>query len=184
MLDQSTNIYNQVLFGISPEAMRPMQKLLYKFILNEIPYHEAAMKSRELIGTSERIENLMQLMQVPDKPPVAAQITPDMYLDKKSKTWSQYEDQRLLAGIHRGGILDWNKISEFVGNGRNRGQCAQRWFRSLNPTINKTAWTKEEDDLLLSLVKKHGHRGWTKIANEIDGRTDAVSYTHLTLPTN
>lgn len=172
MSESQTSIYSQILTGVPNDRMKSMLKLIYDFIINEISLQEACYRCVDLVGTSEQIMKLNQIMQVSEEPPPPTQIVPEFYLDKRSKTWSQYEDQRLLAAIHRGGLLDWNKISEFVGNGRNRGQCAQRWCRSLNPLINKTPWTKEEDELLISKIRKYGHRGWTKISTEMDGRTD------------
>lgn len=47
----------------------------------------------------------------------------------------------------------------------------QRWLHSLSPNVKKTAWTKEEDNLLLELYKIHSAK-WAVIARNIPGRTD------------
>ena len=47
----------------------------------------------------------------------------------------------------------------------------KRWLHSLCPTIKKTAWTREEDELLLSLYAIHSTK-WSVIARQIPGRTD------------
>ena len=49
--------------------------------------------------------------------------------------------------------------------------CLQRWLHSLSPNVKKSAWTKDEDQLLLSLYETHGPK-WSFIARQIRGRTD------------
>jgi hypothetical protein len=48
---------------------------------------------------------------------------------------------------------------------------SQRWLHSLSPNVKKTAWTKEEDNLLLELYGVHPAK-WAVIARNIPGRTD------------
>lgn len=48
----------------------------------------------------------------------------------------------------------------------------QHWHRVLNPKICKKAWTKQEDDLLIQRVEKHGESSWKRIAEGLPGRTD------------
>jgi len=91
---------------------------------------------------------------------------------KKSRIWTQYEDKKLLYGIHKYGLGDWEKISLFVGNGRSRAQCAQRWNRGLDPKISKDHWTREEEIKLLEIIKDHGVNGWTQIAKMLGNRCD------------
>ena len=47
----------------------------------------------------------------------------------------------------------------------------QRWLHSLSPNVKKSAWTAEEDRLLLSLYATHPGK-WSVIARSIPGRTD------------
>ena len=86
--------------------------------------------------------------------------------------WSTYEDNRLLAAIYRYGIDNWALISKFVGNGRTRAQCAQRWTRCLNPRICKETWEPREDALLIQLVQNFGDHSWTKVAEYMGNRSD------------
>lgn len=58
---------------------------------------------------------------------------------------------------------------------RNHGEVLltsayQRWLHSLSPTIKKSAWTTEEDRLLIGLRAIHSK--WSIIARHIPGRTD------------
>lgn len=44
-----------------------------------------------------------------------------------------------------------------------------RWYNHLDPEISKKAWTKPEEEKLLSLHKIYGNK-WTVIAEEMTGR--------------
>lgn len=50
-------------------------------------------------------------------------------------------------------------------------QCRERWLNHLQPSINKSAWTPEEDLILLQNHKKFSNQ-WAKIAKFIPGRTE------------
>jgi hypothetical protein len=91
---------------------------------------------------------------------------------RKIREWTQWEDQRLLAGIYRYGLGNWRSIADFVGNDRTRAQCCQRWCRGLDPNIVKGNWTRETDEQLLALVALHGNKCWTQIAAELGNRCD------------
>lgn len=90
----------------------------------------------------------------------------------KARTWTQYEDQRLLAGVWRFGVNNWPLVAQFVGNQRTRSQCSQRWNRGLNPVLDKGPWTSEEEQKLLDLVTIHGERSWTRVASSLGHRSD------------
>ncbi|KIO26554.1 hypothetical protein M407DRAFT_61266, partial [Tulasnella calospora MUT 4182] len=64
----------------------------------------------------------------------------------------------------------WKTIAEAIP-GRTNKACRKRWKHSLHPSIKKTPWEPEEDELLLQLNAQHPGR-WALIANHISGRTD------------
>ncbi|KAJ7198314.1 hypothetical protein GGX14DRAFT_573551 [Mycena pura] len=83
--------------------------------------------------------------------------------------WSPDEDQRLLKAIDCYGQR-WSLVSSMVQT-RNSDQCAKRWCDTLNPAIDRTAWSAEQDDLLIQAVDEHG-KVWTKIVQMyFPGRT-------------
>lgn len=97
---------------------------------------------------------------------------------KKSRSWSQVEDTRLLAGIYRNGLDNWSTVAMFVGNGRTRAQCAQRWSRGLNPRISRDTWTQEQETMLMQYVAMFGDKAWTKIATLLGNRSDVQCRYH------
>jgi hypothetical protein len=67
---------------------------------------------------------------------------------------------------------NWQLIAADVGGGRTKAQCAQRWTRGLDPKIDKSNWSCEEEQKLIDLVQAHGTKQWTKIADAMETRTD------------
>ncbi|CAF1005342.1 unnamed protein product [Adineta ricciae] len=90
---------------------------------------------------------------------------------KSYKKWTKEEDERLKDFINcNGGLTDWSRISQYVGNGRTDAQCQHRWERFLDPSITKGPWTDEEDRRVIELVRDYGARQWSLIAKELKGR--------------
>lgn len=118
------------------------------------------------------MNQLEDYINVPDELPAQTSRIEDIHKVKKVAAWTPNEDRRLLASIHKFGLSDWQKISDYVGTGRNRNQCSQRWIRSLNPLINKNGRTPDEDLQLKKAVSLHGVKCWTKVAADMQGRTD------------
>ncbi|KAF5335266.1 hypothetical protein D9758_016238 [Tetrapyrgos nigripes] len=92
-----------------------------------------------------------------------------MSVDIVKGGWSQEEDECLMKAIERYGTK-WSMVSSMVKT-RNSDQCAKRWTDTLNPSIDRTSWTIEEDALLLEAVQEQGNV-WTKIVKTyFPGRT-------------
>ena len=90
-----------------------------------------------------------------------------------AKNWSQAEDDRLLSAIIKFGLFSWHEVARFVGYGRTKAQCSQRWSRGLDPSIYKGPWSEKDDRKLLKLVDKYGEHAWKQIASCIGNRSDA-----------
>ncbi|KAH9891011.1 hypothetical protein C8Q73DRAFT_763833 [Cubamyces lactineus] len=87
------------------------------------------------------------------------------------KPWTAYEDDLLRQAVAIHGENDnWKAVALSVP-GRTNKACRKRWLHSLSPNVKKTAWTPEEDYLLISLYSIHGQK-WSVIARHIPGRTD------------
>ena len=56
-------------------------------------------------------------------------------------------------------------------------QCRERWYNHLNPNVNKTEWSEEEEWVLYILHKRMGNH-WSQISKELPGRTDNTIKNH------
>ncbi|KAJ8468221.1 hypothetical protein ONZ45_g17325 [Pleurotus djamor] len=83
--------------------------------------------------------------------------------------WSADEDERLIEAVQKYGTK-WSLVAGIVQT-RNNDQCAKRWSDTLNPDIDRTVWSPEEDAQLLDAVEVMG-KSWTKIVKTyFPGRT-------------
>ncbi|KAE8151654.1 Homeodomain-like protein [Aspergillus avenaceus] len=76
-------------------------------------------------------------------------------------SWMDAEDSRLRAAVARHGTK-WPIISKEVGT-RTSEQCSKRWKQVLDPNLDHSPWTLEEDNSLLTSVERHG-RNWKMIS--------------------
>lgn len=157
--------------SLEKEKIKWLNKFILSFLTSQIDLEELKEKSIEIAFTVKPIEYLKQILDQSDEP---LEIQPALASVKKNKhkPWSQVEDQRLLHGILKYGITNWTSISRFVGNGRTRAQCSQRWARGLDPSIKKERWSPEELEKLLSLVADCGPGHWTEISAKLGNRSD------------
>ncbi|XP_051787546.1 snRNA-activating protein complex subunit 4 [Erpetoichthys calabaricus] len=85
--------------------------------------------------------------------------------------WSSEEDALLLKAVAKYGAQDWYKIRLEVP-GRNVSQCRDRYMECLSNEVKKGKWSPEEEIKLIELTEKYGAGRWSKIAAELQNRTD------------
>jgi hypothetical protein len=86
------------------------------------------------------------------------------------RKFSLEEDSKLNSLVGSLGINDWVRIALEM-NGRSARQCRERWQNYLRPDINRTEWTKEEEELMVAKYTEFGPC-WRRIAQFLESRTD------------
>lgn len=186
---------DEISLTLSPEAKMPIIQAMSSYLGQQSTYEQAQQVFMSIIGRCEPLDKLREIVEQPDDPPNHSsnsspsdnlsddeQLLSNGFLSssarKKTRSWTPQEDTRLLGGIYRFGADNWTTISVYVGNGRTRAQCCQRWTRGLNPRISKSLWSYEEDMKLVHLVHTYGDKSWTRIASMMGNRSDVQCRYH------
>ena len=175
------SILDRVIPCAPPDVKAFLIRVIHDFVCGTISFAQAHATFTAIAGTTEPIDRLNEIFSVPETPIPYTEAEEDGQAGatrRKMRIWSNYEDNRLLAAIYRYGADNWAPISKFVGNGRTRAQCAQRWMRGLNPRISKDTWGPNEDMRLMQLVEQFGEKAWTKIAGSMGNRSDVQCRYH------
>ncbi|KAK6205541.1 uncharacterized protein RJT21DRAFT_16611 [Scheffersomyces amazonensis] len=93
-------------------------------------------------------------------------MAPPVYV--KGGVWTNVEDEILKAAVSKYGLNQWARVASLLTK-KSARQAKARWNEWLNPNIDKSAWTREDDEKLLNLAKLLPNQ-WRTIA-PIVGRT-------------
>jgi myb proto-oncogene protein len=85
--------------------------------------------------------------------------------------WTAKEDKNLLLLVQEKGINNWFDIAASLGTNRTPFQCLARYQRSLNASMLKSEWTKDEDAQLRAAVEVFGEKDWQSVASALERRT-------------
>ena len=102
---------------------------------------------------------------------------------KSSTPWDQREDLALLQTASEYKNSNWaavakkvNKICGLTGkNARSADQCSQRFYRVLNPNINKGVWNEDEITELVSVAARFKYsrsKPWKRISSFLRNRSE------------
>ncbi|CAD6972178.1 unnamed protein product [Tilletia controversa] len=90
--------------------------------------------------------------------------------------WSKQEDKQLIRLVDQYGPEHWVTIAEKLGT-RTGKQCRERWHNHVDPTINKTSFTPEEDAIIMNMYDKIGSK-WAEMSKVLKGRPDNAIKNH------
>ncbi|KAK1291618.1 hypothetical protein QJS10_CPB17g00963 [Acorus calamus] len=92
-------------------------------------------------------------------------------MDLRRGPWTVDEDLVLVNYIAVHGEGRWNSLARCAGLKRTGKSCRLRWLNYLRPDVRRGNITPEEQLLILELHSRWGNR-WSKIAQQLPGRTD------------
>uniref|UniRef100_A0A0D9VEL6 Myb-like domain-containing protein n=1 Tax=Leersia perrieri TaxID=77586 RepID=A0A0D9VEL6_9ORYZ len=87
----------------------------------------------------------------------------------------QNEDKILIQMINSG-QTNWGTVACAIP-GRNAQQCRLRWTCTLDPAINKQAWSQEEELRLIRAQQTYGNK-WSAMVEHFPGRTNNAIKEH------
>ncbi|CAL1535089.1 unnamed protein product [Lymnaea stagnalis] len=101
-------------------------------------------------------------------------------VEEEIKEKKNTPEEELLANVDSEKV-DWMKISKRNQFGGNSSwiDCQKAWDNQVRPTLNTSAWSKEEENKLLDLVTNSETGNWANIAADLgSGRTPFQCFSH------
>lgn len=83
--------------------------------------------------------------------------------------WTTIEDDKLTKAVEKYHHKNWKLIANEV-DGRSPKQCLERWYGMLDPSLIKTEFTPEEDNIIIDMQNRLGNK-WSLIAECLPGRS-------------
>jgi hypothetical protein len=128
LVDLGVSYITETGVELTADEVLAVRSTLGKFVHGLISYQDSVMILSPIIGTTQAIDKIDRILRTPLTPlpssPMARRPPPsDPQSRAKTRPWSGYEDQRLIAAIHRLGTCDWLSVAAFVGNSRTKSSA-------------------------------------------------------------
>lgn len=168
-----------------PDVINELEDAFRTLVSDPSQRNESINRINKYVDGDDIISRMIDIVNCVNEEPPRAPEQEEYGFERRRKTrgWTIAEDNRLIMAVNEFSIVNLAAIAAFVGSGRSRSQCSQRWIRVLDPKLSKMPWKSEEDDMLLSLCKSYGTKSWMKIATQMGNRSDVqcrYRYTQLT----
>jgi hypothetical protein len=110
--------------------------------------------------------------RIPDRTPSQVAARWEKCLDPSitKGPFTAEEDQAIVNFVAQNGPRSWPRVTSLLPN-RSAKQCRERWFNHLDPSVVKSEWTQQEDELIFDQYEKQGGK-WSTIVKLFPGRTD------------
>ena len=82
--------------------------------------------------------------------------------------WTFYEDNILRKHVNNYGTKHWALLKYKLPH-RTYKQCRERYVNQLNPLLDRSPFTEDECEIIISLREKIGNK-WETIAKHLEGR--------------
>ncbi|KAF9196959.1 Transcription factor myb3r-5 [Haplosporangium sp. Z 11] len=91
--------------------------------------------------------------------------------------WTPEEDRQLRNLVNELGAEKWVLIASRLRS-RTGKQCRERWHNHLDPKIDKSPFTAEEDELIFKMFAQFGSK-WAEMSKLMPGRPDNAIKNHF-----
>lgn len=91
------------------------------------------------------------------------------------RRWTPAEDDALRKLVVSYGN-SWASIAQHMPS-RSQRTCRARWHYVLDPSIKRTQWTEEEEQIIVTYHNQYGNK-WSKIAKHLEGRSAEAIRNH------
>lgn len=173
-----TTTFNNLAMGLSSNSGKPdfFSTIPSSYPIHSHQYSNQSASMAHVTSASESVTSSTSSQTHSAQRPCTVKSSPSSQHMKRDDTeeyikgsWTEEEDRMLISLVNQHGTKKWTRIAEDLP-GRIGKQCRERYMNHLDPSINKSPWTEDEDLEIIRLREEFGNQ-WSKIAKKLRGRT-------------